>query len=225
MHIEPGVVEGAKMALGAATGIGAVGYALKSLADNSKHAGAIKTGVQLAACTVGTLMFFELFWRHSVGVSEVHLIFGATLLLLFGLGPTAVGLSLGLLAQGLFFEPSDLAQYGMNVTTLLVPLFVVNAYINKTIPQNTTFVQLRYPELLKISAIYQGGIIAWVAFWVVWGQGVTASSMSGIASFATLYAAVIVVEAAVSLALLYGFKRYANSSTYTWFTPRLGGSH
>lgn len=225
MHIEPGVVDGAKAALGAATGIGAVGYALKSLAENSKHAGAIKTAVQVAACTVGTLMFFELFWRHSVGVSEVHLIFGATLLLLFGLGPTAVGLSLGLLAQGLFFEPSDLAQYGMNVTTLLVPLFVVHAYINKTIPQNTTFVQLRYPELLKISAIYQGGIIAWVAFWVVWGQGVTASSMSGIASFASLYAGVILVEAAVSLALLYVFKRYAHSSTYTWFTPRLGGSH
>jgi ABC-type Co2+ transport system permease subunit len=225
MHIEPGVVEGAKMALGAATGLGVVAYALKSLAQNAKNSGALKTVVQLAACTLATLMFFEVFWRQSVGVSEVHLIFGATLYLLFGLGPTAIGLSLGLLAQGLLFEPSDLAQYGMNVTTLLVPLFVVNAYVSKRIPQQTSFVQLNYQELLKISAMYQGGIIAWVAFWVVWGQGVTAASMSGIASFATLYAAVILAETAVSVALLYGFKRFASQATYTWFTPRLGGSH
>ena len=36
-----------------------------------------------------------------------------------------LALALGLLVQGLFFAPFDLPQYGMNVTTLLVPLFAL----------------------------------------------------------------------------------------------------
>ena len=52
----------------------------------------------------------------------MHLILGSTLLLLFGAGAAAIGLAVGLLIQGLFFAQFDLPQYGMNVTTLLLPL-------------------------------------------------------------------------------------------------------
>jgi ABC-type Co2+ transport system permease subunit len=40
-----------------------------------------------------------------VGVSEVHLILGTTLLLIFGAAPAAIGLAAGLLVQSLFFAP------------------------------------------------------------------------------------------------------------------------
>ena len=50
--------------------------------------------------------FFEVFPHEPVGVSEVHLILGSTLLLMFGAGAAAIGLAFGLLVQGLFFAPS-----------------------------------------------------------------------------------------------------------------------
>ena len=52
-------------------------------------------------------------------------------LLIFGAAPAAFGLALGLLLQGMFFVPSDLPQYGMNVTTLLVPLFAIGALADR----------------------------------------------------------------------------------------------
>ncbi|KPX23586.1 Uncharacterized protein ALO71_02952 [Pseudomonas amygdali pv. dendropanacis] len=82
--------------------------------------------------------FSEVLPHHPVGVSEVHLILGSLLFLLFGAAPVAVGLALGLLVQGLFFAPFDLPQYGMNVTTLLVPLFAVAALARRIIAPDTS---------------------------------------------------------------------------------------
>ena len=72
--------------------------------------------------------FFEVLPHHPVGVSEVHLILGSTLLLLFGAGATAIGLAAGLLLQGLLFAQFDLPQYGMNVTTLPVSYTHLDVY-------------------------------------------------------------------------------------------------
>ena len=64
---------------------------------------------------------------------QVHLILGTTLLLVLGVAPAAIGLAAGLAVQSLFFAPTDLPQYGMNVTTLLLPLFATAAVAKRIV--------------------------------------------------------------------------------------------
>ena len=82
MHIEPGWVEGGKMLLGAATAAGSLGVAIHATgkAIRAQGLGAVILGTALA--TSMTLVFFQLLPHPPVGVSEVHLILGSTLLLI-----------------------------------------------------------------------------------------------------------------------------------------------
>jgi hypothetical protein len=137
-----------------------------------------------------------------VGVSEGHLILGSTLFLLFGAGPAAIGLALGLLVQGLFFAPFDLPQYGMNVTTLVVPLYAVSLLAKRIVPDRTPYVDLQYRQALALSTAYQGGIVAWVAFWAIYGQGLSAANLAGIATFGAAYMTVILLEPLADLGVL-----------------------
>lgn len=152
--------------------------------------------------TVLVFVFFEVFPTQAVGVSEVHLILGSTLLLLFGAGPTVIGLAAGLLLQGVFFAPDDLPQYTMNVTTLLVPLFAIAALARRIVPADSAYVDLRYGQVFKLSLAYQGGIVAWVAFWALYGQGVGADNLNGVMTFGAAYLLVVVLEPLVDLAVL-----------------------
>ncbi|MDE5458210.1 cobalt transporter [Bradyrhizobium sp. CSA112] len=202
MHIEPEIVTGAKLVLSYATGAAAAGCALKLAAETVREQGIVSLAVRTVATTVLVFSFFELLPHFRVGVSEVHFILGSTLFLLFGAAPAAFGLALGLLFQGLFFVPTDLPQYGMNVTTLLVPLFAIRALAERIIPRNTAYVDLQYRQAFALSTAYQSGIVAWVAFWAVYGAGFAAENLSAIASFAASYALVIVIEPLADLAVL-----------------------
>ena len=110
MHIEPGVVDGAKMVLAYGTAAAAGGYSLKLAADDLKSHSAISFGVRSVLAVVAVFLFFEVFPHFAVGISEVHFILGTTILLLLGAGPAAVGLTGGLLIQGMFFAPTDILQ-------------------------------------------------------------------------------------------------------------------
>ncbi|WOH52204.1 MULTISPECIES: energy-coupling factor ABC transporter permease [unclassified Bradyrhizobium] len=202
MHIEPEIVTGAKLVLSYATGAAAAGCALKLAAETVREQGIVSLAVRTVATTVLVFSFFELLPHFRVGVSEVHFILGSTLFLLFGAAPAAFGLALGLLFQGLFFVPTDLPQYGMNVTTLLVPLFAIRALAERIIPRNTAYVDLQYRQAFALSTAYQSGIVAWVAFWAVYGAGFAAENLTAIASFAASYALVIVIEPLADLAVL-----------------------
>jgi hypothetical protein len=59
----------------------------------------------LGFTTLLVFSFFEVLPHHAVGVSEVHFILGSTLYLIFGAGPAAIGLALGLLIQGVLSSP------------------------------------------------------------------------------------------------------------------------
>ena len=137
MHIEPGVVDGAKIVLSYATAAASFGLAAKMALDSIRRDGG--PGAFVVRSVIATALvfsFFELLPHYPVGVSEVHLILGSTLFLILGAGPAAIGLALGLLIQGVFFAPFDLPQYGMNVTTLLVPLYGVNLLAKRIIPES-----------------------------------------------------------------------------------------
>ncbi len=156
--------------------------------------------------TLAVFVFFEASPKFPVGISEVHFILGSTLLLIFGVGPTAIGLAFGLLAQELFFAPADIPQYFMNTTTLLVPLFVVSALATRLIAPNTAYVDLKYSQALALSTAYQVGAVAWMAFWAIHGQGFSAENMANIVTFGGAYMLVILIEPIADLAVLAGAK-------------------
>lgn len=215
MHIEPGVVDGAKIALSYGTGAVALGITGKLAVDALRKDGGISTFIQRSAATTALVFsFFEVLPHYPIGVSEVHLILGSTLLLLFGAAPAAIGLACGLLFQGILFAPSDLPQYAVNVTTLIVPLLGIHILAKRIIAPDTPYVDLKYRQALALSTAYQGGIVAWVAFWALYGQGFGVENLAAISSFGAAYMLVIIVEPLVDLAVL-AVAKAANSLSHS----------
>ncbi|MBO0902473.1 energy-coupling factor ABC transporter permease [Jiella sonneratiae] len=207
MHIEPGVVDGAKIVLSYATGVASLGLVGKmALSTIRTDGGAAALAMRSVATTALVFSFFQILPHYPAGVSEVHLILGSTLLLLFGAGAAGIGLVVGLLLQGLFFAPFDLPQYGMNVTTLIVPLFALSALAERLIAPRTAYVDLSYRQALTLSTAYQGGIVAWVAFWAFYGQGFGAANVANVLAFGGAYMLVVVIEPLADLAVLAGAK-------------------
>lgn len=220
MHIEPGLVDGAKIALGYATAAAAGGTALYHIAKATRDSGAASVAVRSLVATVGVFIFFEVLPHFPVGVSEVHFILGSTLFLILGAGPAAIGLALGLLIQGLVFAPWDLPQYGMNLTTLLVPLFALHELAKRLIAPGTAYVDLEYKQVLELSTVYQGGVVAWVAFWAIYGAGFGADSLAAIGTFGAAYMLVVVIEPIADLAVL-GLAKALKGKGSPLVTPRL----
>ena len=202
MHIEPGIVNGVKLTLSYATGAAAAGCAVQLATETVRERGVVSFAVRAVAATALVFCFFELLPHFRIGVSEVHFILGSTLFLVLGAAPAAFGLALGLFLQGLFFAPTDLPQYGMNVTTLLVPLLAIRVLAGRIIPAKTAYVDLQYRQALALSTAYQSGIVAWVAFWAIYGSGFGAENLAAITSFAGCYTLVIVIEPLADLAVL-----------------------
>lgn len=201
MHIEPGIGTGAKLGLSYATGLAAGCVAAKLVVENMRERGALSFAVQAMAATGLVFTFFEILPHFAVGVSEVHFVLGSTLFLLFGAAPAAFGLALGLLLQGVLFVPTDLPQYGMNVTTLLLPLFAIQALAKRLVPSDTAYRDLQYSKALALSTAYQSGIFVWVAFWALYGAGFDAANLYNIAWFAVCYAVVALVQLVADLAV------------------------
>ncbi|MFY9074150.1 energy-coupling factor ABC transporter permease [Malaciobacter mytili] len=224
MHIEAGIVHGAKMVLSYGTAAVSFGIAAKLAVKNIKQSGAIAMFVKTFIATILVFMFFEVFPHHPVGVSEVHLILGSTLFLIFGVAPTAFGLAFGLLIQGLFFAPFDLPQYSINVTTLLMPLFAMSYVALKIIPKNIAYKDIKYTDALKLSLMYQGGIVSWVAFWALYGQGFAVENLTSVVSFGIAYMSVVILEPFIDLAVLAGAKTLNSLKSSSYVEARLYNS-
>ena len=219
MHIEPGIVTGAKIALSYVTAAGVGVYGAKLAFSSLRESGLpslVGRSLMTSALVFG---FFQILPHFPVGVSEVHFILGSTLFLLFGAAPAAIGLALALALQGLFFAPFDLPQYGMNVTTLLVPLFALQALAGRIIAPGTAYVDLSYGQAFALSTAYQGGVVAWVAFWAIYGQGL--AGIGGIATFGAAYMLVVLIEPLVDLAVLAGAKSLRGLKDSGLVTSRL----
>ncbi|WP_050604677.1 energy-coupling factor ABC transporter permease [Ruegeria sp. 6PALISEP08] len=221
MHIEPGVVDAAKMALAYGTAAAAAGYSLKVINDDLQTHSVVSFGVRSVIAAFGVFIFFEILPHFAVGISEVHIILGTTLFLLLGSGPAALGLAGGLAIQGFLFAPTDLPMYFVNISTLLFPLFAVDALAKKVIPSTTAYVDLRYLDVLKMSAVYQGGVVAWVAFWAIYGQGFGSENLTAVTSFGVAYLLVILIEPLADLAALAGAKSLRDLTDKGVFANRL----
>lgn len=219
MHIEHGLVAGAKLLVGYATATTAAIYSAKLAWDALRERGLASLAARSAMATAAVFTFFQVLPHYPVGVSEVHFILGSTLFLILGAAPAAIGLAMGLLIQGLFFAPFDLPQYGMNVTTLLVPLFALQVVAKGIIAPNTAYVDLKYSQALALSTAYQGGVVAWVAFWAFLGQG--SDAFASVAAFGAAYMLVVILEPLVDLAVLAAAKSAKGLSGSGLVTRRL----
>lgn len=221
MHIEPGIVDGAKIVLSHATAAAAGAMALRETVRTVRAAGVAAFAGRTAITAGLVFSFFQILPHFPVGVSEVHFILGSTLFLLFGAAPAALGLALGLLVQGLVFAPFDLPQYGMNVTTLLVPLFALQMLARRIIAPDTAYVDLRYGQALALSTAYQAGVVAWVGFWAFYGQGFGAANIAAVASFGAAYMMVVLIEPLADLAVLAAAKSLRDLTGTRLFDQRL----
>ncbi|MEW6119238.1 MAG: energy-coupling factor ABC transporter permease [Pseudomonadota bacterium] len=206
MHIEPGIVDGAKMVLSYGTALAVFAYTAKLAWGTIKQSGPLALALRSAIVTALVFCFFEVLPHYPVGVSEVHFILGSTLFLMFGAAPAAIGLALGLLAQGALLAPADLPQYGMNVTTLLVPLFAVAALARRIVPANTAYKDVSYAQCFKLSTAYQAGVVTWVGFWAFYGHGVSAATLADVSTFGLAYMSVVLIEPLVDMAVLAAAK-------------------
>lgn len=225
MHIEPHIVEGAKILLSYGTAATAFAIVTKQVVTAIKKDGLLSLSLKSFIATLLVFSFFEVFPHYAVGVSEVHLILGSTLFLLFGLASTGIALSAGLLLQGVLFAQFDLPQYGMNVTTLLLPLYAMSLIANKIIPENVAYKDVTYGQALKLSVAYQGGIVAWVGFWAVYGQGIGAENITQVFTFGAAYMTVIILEPLVDLGVLAGAKIFAGLKDSPFVEKRLYSSN
>ncbi len=212
MHIEPGVVTGAKIYLSYVTAAGVIGMSAKLAWDNIKETGFLSFFIKTLIATAIVFFCFEVLPHYPIGVSEVHLILGTTIFLVFGIAPASFGLMLGLLVQGIFFEHGDLPQYGMNVTTLLASILFLNVVAKKVIPENTPYKDISYTQLLKLSVAWEGAIVAWVAFWAFYGQGFSATNIHNVLIFGGAYMTVVILEPLVDLMVLAAVKAFYKSN-------------
>jgi ABC-type Co2+ transport system permease subunit len=222
MHIEAGVVQGAKMLLSYATAAGVMGMGAKLALEHIKESGALSLLLRAIISTALVFVFFEIFPHYPVGISEVHLILGTTLLLVFGVAPAMMGLALGLLIQGITVAQFDLPQYGINVTTLLASMVILNYATQKIVPAGTAYKDITYAQMVKMSVIWEGAIVSWVAFWALYGQGFGAENLHNIATFSGAYMLVVIIEPFIDLAVLALVKAfYKSDSCNILFNKRL----
>ena len=221
MHIEAGVVQGAKMVLSYATAMGVVGVGVKLAYDNIKDNSLVSFGLKSLLATILVFICFEVFPHYPIGVSEVHLILGTTIFLVFGVAPAMVGLAIGLLIQGLLFAQFDLPQYGINITTLLASMILLDLASKKIIAKGVAYRDISYTQMLKISIIWEGSIVGWVAFWAFYGQGFGVENIQNIFSFGSAYMLVVMVEPLVDMAILSLVKLYHNDRCNIIFDKRL----
>ena len=222
MHIEAGVVVGSKMLLSYATGVAVVGMGTKLAWEHIKESGALSLLLRTIVAIGLVFTFFEVFPHYPIGVSEVHLILGTTLLMVFGVAPAMFGLALGLLLQGVTVAQFDLPQYGINVTTLLASMIILNMATKKIVPEGTAYKDISYAQMLKMSLVWEGAIVSWVAFWAFYGQGFGAENLQNVLSFGGAYMLVVLLEPLIDLAILSAVKAwYKSDSCNIMFNKRL----
>ena len=157
MHIEPGALNAAKVLYGHAA----------AAATLLVYAPRLLKRVDQVAKTLLAALFFSLFmevYHLPVGVSELHFVGASAIYFIFGFLPTLFGFAIGLLLQGLLFEPHDLVHLGVNSLSLMLPLIAAHGLFGRTARR------LSWQEVVRFDAVYYGGVVAMVGFWLSIGE-------------------------------------------------------
>jgi len=212
MHIEPGILSPAKIAFANAAAIAVLGACLPA---------PVKSVPQLGRTVLATV-FFSLFMQSfhmQVGPSELHFVGAMPIYLAFGFLPTLFGFALGLLMQGLLFEPQDLVHLGVNTLSLAVPLIVLHQAWGRKLGS------VGLKTILKLDAAYYAGVTLMVGFWLSMGE--VATPLAAWAQFASSYLVMVAFEPVATLGVLWVIRRYGHvrlvAGCFSGQSPALGG--
>lgn len=197
MHIEPGFIAPAKLVLANASAAALLTGHLKGLF----RAPALLLRTLLAA------VFFSLFmesFHMPVGPSELHFVGAMAIYVTLGYLPTMFGFALGLLLQGLLFEPQDLVHLAVNSLSLIVPLMAVHHSIGKRLAEGRR--TLNWQEIVRLDALYYSGVTLMVGFWLMVGEVETPLVVW--AKFAASYSALVLIEPVVTMTAVRLLKRW-----------------
>lgn len=207
MHIEPGYVAPAKLVLANATAIGVFAWYGKEQLKK------VASSPWVLAKTAAATVFFSLFMQSfhmPVGPSELHFVGAMAMYLTFGFLPTMLGFAIGLLVQGLLFEPTDLVHLGVNSLTLMLPLATVHYLKGKELFSSARTTSLSWAKIVQLDAMYYTGVTAMVGFWLMIGEVQT--PIAAWATFAVSYLAIVAIEPVVTMLAVYGLKRFEDNS-------------
>ena len=205
MHVEVGYVVPAKVMIANVVATGVLAYYAKDLIK--KPLDILRTG--LAA------VFFSIFMQSfhmAVGPSELHFVGAMAMYLTLGFVPTLIGFAVGLLLQGVLFDPQDLGHLAVNSLSLIVPLIAVHYTMGKALLAKGA--DVKWSQILKIDAAYYSGVTLMVGFWLAFGT--VATPISAWATFAASYLVIVVCEPVFTYATLrllnkHGDKRWVQT--------------
>ncbi|HEX6722923.1 MAG TPA: energy-coupling factor ABC transporter permease [Burkholderiaceae bacterium] len=201
MHIEPGVLAAAKVAAANVAALGVV--AVAAWLALRQPAQWLRTLLAAAFFTL-CMQSFHL----KVGPSELHFIGAMPMYLALGLVPTLLGFALGLLLQGLLFEPADLLHWSVNTLSLALPLLAVHAALGRRL-QRVTLV-----AVCKLDTLYYAGVTLMVGFWLSIGE--VSTPFAEWTRFAASYVAVVALEPLITLTVLLGLARLRAQRWAAW---------
>ena len=81
--------------------------------------------------------------------------------------------------------------------------------------------QLKYRQALALSTTDHAGIVSWVAFWALYGEGFTSQTVTDIVTFGAAYMLVIIVEPLADLPLPRGDRHTHRTVAATPVNPRI----
>ncbi|MFC5519897.1 energy-coupling factor ABC transporter permease [Polaromonas jejuensis] len=196
MHIEPGLLAQSKLVF--AAGAAAMVFV--------PYVPTLLKSPKLWLRTVLAAVFFSLFMESfhlQAGPSELHFVGAMPIYLAFGFVPTLFAFGLGLLLQGLLFEPQDLVHLAVNTLSLAVPLLAVHYTLGRKLKEVTL------ATVLKLDGAYYAGVVAMVGFWLT--QAEVAFTFADWALFASSYIPLVIVEPVFTLAILWLLQRFGQT--------------
>jgi ABC-type Co2+ transport system permease subunit len=212
MHIEPGYVAPIKVMAANASALGVAGWAMKAQARE------ILSNPWALLKTVAAAAFFSVFMQSfhmPVGPSELHFVGAMAMYLTFGFVPTLLGFPIGLLFQGLVFDPGDLVHLGVNSLSLMLPLIALHYTAGRRLFDRRYDERLRFARIVKLDAIYYAGVTGMVGFWLLIGQVET--PFAAWLAFASSYLAIVAAEPLFTWAVVNGLKKLESG----WLVSRL----
>lgn len=206
MHIEPGYIAPAKVMMANAAAIGLVAWSAKEQLKS------VLREPWAPLKTIVAALFFSLFMQSfhaNVGPSELHFVGAMAMYLTLGFLPTLLGFALGLLFQGLLFEPTDLVHLGVNSLSLMLPLLAVHGLAGAQMFNKSLGARVSLARILKLDAMYYTGVTGMVGFWLMVGE--VATPFTAWAHFALSYLALVALEPVFTWLVINGLKKIESS--------------
>lgn len=200
MHIEPGIIAQAKVMV---ANIGAAGVLLAYAKDLIKNPADI---VRMLVAAVFFSLFMQAF-HVQAGPSELHFVGAMVIYLTLGFVPTLIGFAVGLLLQGVLFDPMDLQHLAVNSLSLIVPLIAVHYTLGRKLREQGNVIT--WKNIVKLDAMYYSGVTVMVGFWLAMSN--VATSFSAWAAFASSYLVLVACEPLLTYAALRLLKRHEGS--------------